>query len=101
MVARESRPRTPALELGAHGVFSLLTEVTRTAGAVSGARRALLHLCRVNGGPSEPYTSGTSLVPGAAIARINRHQTKRTPGITLKMLRSIAEASCFARPNRP
>ena len=99
-VARESRSQSPALELGAHGVFSVSPiEVARTAGAVSGARRALLHLCRVNGGPSEPYTSGTSLVPGAAIASINRHQTKKTAGITLNMLRSIAEVYCFARPN--
>jgi len=78
-----------------------LVDTSRTAGAVSRARRALLHLCRVNGWPSEPYTSETSMVPGAAIARLNQHQVKKTAGITLSMLRGIAEVYCFARPNCP
>ena len=46
-----------------------------TSGSVSAARGALLHLCRVNAWDRSPYEKGISLVPGQALARINRHQT--------------------------
>lgn len=71
-----------------------------TTGAVSTARAALLHICRVNAWDKTPFTSGISLVPGQALLRLNRHQTKKSEGLTLDMVTLIFEQYCFLRHGR-
>jgi len=67
---------------------------------VATARGALLHLCRVNAWDKAPFTSGISLVPGQALLRLNRHQTKKSEGLTLEMVTQILHRYCFARSGR-
>jgi hypothetical protein len=64
-------------------------------------RAALLHLCRVNAWDKAPFTSGISLIPGQALMRLNRHQTKKSEGLTLEMVTHIFHVYCFKRSSRP
>ena len=64
------------------------------SGAISAARGALLHTCRVNRWPTELYTSGISLIPGAAAARRNRHQVKKSAGLRLAYVARILDMYC-------
>jgi hypothetical protein len=71
------------------------------SGAISAARGALLHMCRVNRWPTEPYTSGIALIPGMAAARRNRHQVKKSAGLRLAYVARILDVYCFERPGVP
>ena len=77
-------------------IFSASTNDTH--GVVAAARQALLHLARVNGWPEEPYASGVSLIPLAAILRLTRHQVKKSAGLTLEMAHQILITYCWVRP---
>ncbi len=80
--------------------LTLLAVDVGNMGAIRRARGALLHLCRINGWSSEPYTSGVALIPGAAMARITRHQVKKAAGLALWMVERIVDVYCFERPHR-
>jgi len=71
-----------------------------TSGSVSTARGALLHLCRINAWDKSPYEKGISLVPGQALARVNRHQTKKSEGLSLPMVKRFLKIYCFVRLRR-
>ena len=71
-----------------------------TSGAVATTRGAFLHLCRVNAWDKTPFTSGISLVPGQALSRLNRHQIKKSEGLTLEMVTQILHRYCFLRSGR-
>ena len=73
---------------------------TGVAGAISAARGALLHLCRINDWDTLPYKSGVALIPGAAMARLTRHQVKKSEGISLAMVERILERYCHLRAVR-
>jgi hypothetical protein len=80
--------------------LTLLATDIGTSGSVSGARGAMLHLCRTNGWDARPYQSGIALIPGAALARRNRHQIKKMSGLTLSMVGRILRCYCFLRLRR-
>ena len=71
-----------------------------TTGAVATARGAFLHLCRINAWDKTPFTSGIALIPGQALLRLNRHQVKKSEGLTLEMVTCIFRRYCFARIGR-
>ena len=81
--------------------LTILAEDRGTCGAVAGTRGALLHLARINNWDPSPYCEGSPLVPGAALARRNRHQVKKSDGLTADMVDRIIDAYCYVRPNRP
>ena len=80
--------------------LTFLTTRSRKRGPLSGARGALLLLCGVNGWDPAPYTSGAAMIPGAAIARLSRHQVKKSAGLTLHLVQLIILRYCFSRPGR-
>ena len=60
----------------------------------------MLHLCRVNGWPEEPYTTGVALIPGEAVRRLTRHRIKKSAGITLDMVQGILDGYGYTRDFR-
>ena len=93
--------RLPPSQWALTDYLTLLAVDVGKMGAISGGRGALLHLCRINGWPTEPYTSGVALIPGAAMARMTRHQVKKAAGLDLWMVERIVDSYCFERPGRP
>ena len=80
--------------------LTLLATSHHTCGSIAGARGALLHLARLNDWDTGAFVTGPAMIPGEALARANRHQVKKTPGLTLEMVTRIAIAYCFERPGR-
>ena len=101
LVVGIQRTHTSPLTVGLHRIPGFCATYNGTSGAVATMRAALLHLCRVNAWDKAPFTSGISLIPGQALMRLNRHQTKKSEGLTLEMVTHIFHVYCFKRSSRP
>jgi hypothetical protein len=81
--------------------LAFLSVEREALGAITAARGALLHLCRVNRWPTELYCSGAALIPGQAMARLTRHQVKKSAGLRLVFVKRIVTTYCFVRRGVP
>ena len=69
-------------------------------GAVTAARGALLHLCRVNRWDATIYERGAPLVPLEAMRRRRRKMVKKSAGLSLGMAAAFLEHYAWVRPRR-